>query len=61
MVGMCRLTRGEEEGEEKNNNVSPAAAGSIVLLHRCKGHTKSVEDLDVCPDKSKVRDFHFFC
>jgi len=53
-VGLCRLARGEE-GEEENDNISPAGAGSIVVVHRCKGHTESVEDLDVCPDKSKVR------
>lgn len=28
---------------------------SIVLLHQCKGHSQSIEDLDVCRDRSKVR------
>lgn len=35
---------------EKNNNL-----GHVTLLHQCKGHARSVEALDVCSDKSKVR------
>ena len=38
---------------EENDNVTPP--GSAVCLHQCKGHARSVEDLDVCPDKSKVK------
>lgn len=43
-ISFCRLV-GEEEGGDQ----------AMVLLHQCKGHSHSVEDLDVCHDRSKVR------
>ena len=42
------------DDDDDDDNVILAPVGHVTLLHQCKGHTKSVEAIDVSLDGSKV-------
>ena len=46
LVLLWRLTR--------SPGLGGGAQGHVTLLHRCKGHARSVEGITVSPDRSKV-------